>query len=236
MSKRNTSSILVIPDLHSPYHHPDTLAFLKAVKKKYKPTMTVCLGDEVDNHAISFHDNDVDLSSAGDELKLAAKFLQDLQKIFPVMTILDSNHGSLAVRRFKHHGIPMKYLSSYEQIYGLKQGWEWKNDLKLKLPDGSTCYFCHGITKNGLKLVKERGLSCIQGHHHCEFKIEYASTPDKLLWSLQSGCLIDRKSMAFAYDKLNLSRPILGCSLIIDSQPVLVPMLMDDKGRWIGRL
>lgn len=32
--------------MHIPYHHPDTIKFLKAVKKKYKPTRVVNLGDE----------------------------------------------------------------------------------------------------------------------------------------------------------------------------------------------
>ena len=30
-------SILVISDQHAPYHHIDTLDFLAAIKKKYKP-------------------------------------------------------------------------------------------------------------------------------------------------------------------------------------------------------
>jgi len=33
MNKR----ILVISDTHCPYHHPDLIPFLKAIKKKYKP-------------------------------------------------------------------------------------------------------------------------------------------------------------------------------------------------------
>jgi predicted phosphodiesterase len=40
--------ILVISDLHIPYEHRDALAFLRAVKAKYKPTQVICIGDEVD--------------------------------------------------------------------------------------------------------------------------------------------------------------------------------------------
>ena len=65
-------TILLIPDLHIPYHHPDSFAFLDAVKRKYKPTEVINLGDMEDNHAISFHESDADLFSAGDELKLIA--------------------------------------------------------------------------------------------------------------------------------------------------------------------
>ena len=52
--------ILVISDMHMPYHHPDSFAFLKAVKKSFDPTRIINIGDEVDNHGISFHDSDPD--------------------------------------------------------------------------------------------------------------------------------------------------------------------------------
>ena len=45
------------------------MAFLRALKKKYKGfDLVVGIGDEIDQHAISMHDSDPDLPSAGDEL------------------------------------------------------------------------------------------------------------------------------------------------------------------------
>ncbi len=67
--------ILVISDMHHPYSHPDVLPFLTALNKKYQPTRVVCVGDEIDCHAMSFHDSDPDLMSAGDELQAAIKAL-----------------------------------------------------------------------------------------------------------------------------------------------------------------
>ena len=32
---------------------------------------------------------------------------------------------------------------------------------------------------------------------------------------------------------MNIKRPVIGTGLIIDSQPVLAPMLMDEDGNWI---
>jgi len=97
----DTSSILVISDQHMPYEHSDMFEFLEAVKKKYKPTMVVNIGDEVDKHALSFHDSDVDLPSAGYELEMAIEKITRMEKLFPEMSIVDSNHGSLALRKFK---------------------------------------------------------------------------------------------------------------------------------------
>lgn len=236
MKKLNTSRILTISDQHMPYEHPDMFRFLAAIKTKFKPTLVVNGGDEIDGQALSFHDSDSDLPSAGDELKKATDKIKQLEKMFPDMILLDSNHGSLAVRRFKHHGIPMKFLATQNEVYGVSKRWSWVNDLTLKLPNGQPVYFCHGMSKNGIKLAAQRGTCVVQFHYHTEFRIDYIGNPNSLLWSLQSGCLIDRKSLAFAYDKLNLNRPIIGTSMIIDSKPVLIPMTLNSKGRWTGKL
>jgi len=102
--KENNSRIIILSDMHIPYNHPDMLNFLKAVKTKYKPTRALCVGDEVDYHAMSFHDSDPDLPSAGDELVNSIKILKDVYKIFPQMDLVDSNHGSMVYRKGKHHG------------------------------------------------------------------------------------------------------------------------------------
>ena len=237
MSKKlDTRRILCISDQHMPFEHKDMFRFLAAIKRKYKPTLIVNGGDEIDAHALSFHDSDSDLPSAGDELLRAIKKLKQLEKMFPDMLILDSNHGSLAARRLKHHGIPMKYLATPHQIYGVSTRWQWVNDFTLTLPNGQPVYLCHGMTKQGIKLAAQRGTNVVQFHFHTDFRIDYIGNPNSLMWSLQSGCLIDRKSLAFAYDKLNLNRPIIGTSMIIDSKPVLIPLEMDRNGRWIGSL
>lgn len=234
--KSKNNRILVISDQHMPYEHPDMFKFLAAIKKQYKPDTIVNIGDEIDNHDLSFHDSDKDLPAAGDELKLAITKLKQLEKLFPTMTLVDSNHGSLAIRKMKHHGIPMKFLATNQQIYGVSDKWRWVNELNLKLPNGQNCYFVHGISKNGRQLAAQRGTNTVEGHFHTEFRIDYISNPDNLLWSMQVGCLIDKKSLAFAYDKLNLQRPVLGVGLIVDSLPILIPMKLNRKGRWTGKL
>ena len=71
-------SILCISDQHAPYHHPDTLYFLAALKKEYKPDCVVNMGDELDWHSISFHDHHPGLHSPKDELEIAKGFFKKL--------------------------------------------------------------------------------------------------------------------------------------------------------------
>jgi hypothetical protein len=222
--------------MHIPYHHCDTFAFLAAVKKKYQPTRVVSVGDEVDHHAISFHDSDPDLRSAGDELEAAIRHVKTLSRIFPVMDILDSNHGSLAFRRALSTGLPRKYIRSYNDVLGAPDGWRWHMDLILTLPDGQRVFFHHGLSKDVMKVVMRKGMCVVQGHFHTEQRIGYTYGPRKPLWGMAVACSIDNKSLAFAYNKSNLETPMLGHGLILDGHPKLLPMHLDAKGRWDGRV
>lgn len=236
MKKTQNDRILVVSDIHAPYQHPDTLKFLKAVSKEYRPTRVVLIGDEVDHHAMSFHDSDPDLHSAGDELKEALKVLKPLYQLFPKADIVDSNHGSMHYRRGKHAGVPRKYLRDYNDVLDAPKGWRWHNDLLLKVKGNNQVYFHHGLNKDVMKVVAQRGVCVVQGHYHTEFRIGYLGNPNHLLWGLQVGCSIDSKSMAFAYDKTNLGRPIIGHGLIENGLPRLLPMILDRRGRWVGKV
>lgn len=226
------SSVLVISDLHIPYHHQDAFDFLKALKKKYKPDLVVNIGDELDHHAISMHEHNPDLMSAGDELKHSKEYIRELEKIFPEMTLVHSNHSSLVYRRALKYGLPKDYLKSYNEFLGVGNGWKWVDDYTITLSDGSRCFFTHGISADVLKVAAQYGMNTVQGHFHTKFSIGYFSNPDALIWGMQVGCLINQKSMAFDYAKNFKSRFIVGCGMIIDGQPKLMPMVLDKDGRW----
>lgn len=233
--EEDNSRILFISDMHIPYHHVDTIAFLKHLKAKYNPTRVICLGDELDKHALSYHDSDPDLPSAGDELKKSLPVIQELFEIFPTMDIIESNHGSLVWRKAKTFGIPKHYIKSYNDVLGVDGGWKWSFDLTVNLPNGQKCYVHHGKTSNVIQLSQQMGMCAVQGHFHESFKIDYWGNPTGLYWGMQCGCLIDDDTMAFNYNNVNIKRPIIGTGLVIDSMPVLEPMVLDVNGRWVGK-
>jgi len=231
-------TILAIPDLHAPYQHVDALDFLQDVRDMYEPDLVVNLGDALDFHNISFHDSDPNLYNAGGELHHAQLVMSDLEKLFPEMYIIGSNHGDLPLRRFVANGLPRQLLKSFNEIYAVGDGWKFVPDLTIKvkgrnIPD---LYFVHAIRKNALQVAQQRGQRFICGHFHENFEVRYAGNPNSLLWAVMSGCLIDKKSYAFAYNKLNLQRPILGCTVVEDGFPTLIPMVLDSGGRWIGEV
>ena len=229
------SRILVISDTHAPYHHPDTLKFLTAIKDKYDPDRVVHIGDELDNHAMSFHPSDSSLYSAGDELKKGREVLWAMEELYPKVDVMESNHGSLAYRKAMVAGIPKEMLRPYADLLGLRY-WKWHPDLTITLPDKQPCFFHHGRSANSMTYLKDTGMSCVQGHFHEKFNVQYHGREERLTWVIATGCLIDDHSLAMAYNNCNLKRPIIGCSMIIDSQPRLMPMVLNRKGRWNGKL
>lgn len=228
-------SILVISDMHHPYAHQDVLPFLKAVKKKYKPTDVVCIGDEADFHDSSFHDSDPDLDSAGIELQKAIKGLKPIYALFPKVTVVESNHGSMVMRKALVGKIPRKAIKSYNDILDAPKGWKWVFDCVVNTPLGPV-YFCHGKSGAAGRLASQYGMSAVQGHFHEKAQITYISTPQKLMFDAHTGCLADDKSLALGYNKVNPKRPIVSLLVIVDGIPQLIPMVLNTKGRWINRL
>lgn len=225
----DNSRILFISDMHIPYHHSGLLPFLAGLKLRYNPTRIICLGDELDKHAMSFHDSDPDLMSAGDELRASLPVIAELYEMFPEMDIIDSNHGSMIYRKAKHHGLPRRYIKSYNEVLGVGEGWVWHNDMTIILPETDTMpeqklYIHHGKSADAVKTSQAMSMSHICGHYHESFGIKYWANPNGLFFAVNAGCLIDDDSYAFSYNNVNLKRPIIGTALIIDGVPILEAM------------
>lgn len=221
--------------MHHPYSHPDTIPFLTALKNLHKFDTVVCIGDEADFHDASFHDSDPDLDSAGVELDKAIEGLKPVYKLFPKVTVIESNHGSMVLRKALVGKIPRKALKSYNDILDAPKGWSWVFDIIIQTPIGPV-YFCHGKSTTPGKLASQYGMSCVQGHFHEKAQISYISTPERLMFDAHTGCLADDKSLALGYNKVNPKRPIVSVLIIINGIPQLIPMVLNKTGRWIGKL
>jgi len=227
--------ILVISDMHLPYQHKDSIKFLKEIKKEFKPDRIINIGDLLDFHAISMHEHNPDLYSAGMELDKAKEYIQQLKAIFPEVTEVDSNHSSLVYRRALKYGMSKQFLKPYGDFLGTRK-WKWVDDLTLTMSNGQRCFFTHGRSADVLKVSQAMGMSAVQGHYHTKFVISYWANPDNLFFGMNVGCLINQKSMAFNYAKNFKTRFILGCGIILNGIPRLLPMVINKKGDWIGKI
>ena len=227
--------ILIISDMHLPYHSKDSIKFLKEIKKEFKPDTVINIGDLLDFHAISFHSTDPDLFSAGHELREARKYVKEIESLFPKVIEVVSNHSSLVYRRALKFGMSKEFLKDYGDFLGTRK-WKWVDDLTLKMSNGQKCFFTHGRSADILKVSQTQAMSTVSGHYHTKFLISWWANPDNLFFAMQVGCLINQKSMAFAYAKNFKTRFILGCGVILDGIPKLLPMVLNNKGDWIGKI
>ena len=196
----------------------------------------VSVSGNCDGHSISFHDSDPNLDSAGSELEKAKVMLEQWHTAFPNMLICNSNHGSLIYRRAKAHGLPVQYIKKYRDVLFPEHGapgWSWRDGWKINTPLGLVL-FKHQASGDVVADAAHEGCNVAVGHEHGQFKIGYAASSTRLYWGMVAGCGIDRNSLAFAYGKHTKNKPMLGCAVIMNGEPVLVPMVMDETGRWVG--
>lgn len=234
--------ILIISDTHCPFDHQDAIPFLKAVKKSmdFKDGKDLCvhIGDEISAGAWSYHEKDQSMPGPDDEMDLAIGRLKEYYRLFPDVTVLESNHGSLAYRKAKSGNIPSQWIKSYRDALQAPASWTWTKHLRVSLASGEPVNFFHGLRTNAFAEALVLGESLVQGHHHNALYIrkEWVPAIKQVLFGMQVGCLINDKSPEFDYNKNTAKRPALGCGIIYRGSPRVMPLRLNYQGRWLGRL
>ncbi len=228
--------VLVVPDLHVPFHHADALPFLKALKRHVGPTKIINLGDEVDMHAFSTtFAPDPDGLSPGMELDAAVKELKPFYKEFPKTLVCHSNHTSRPFRKAFHFGLPAKLFRTYREFLEAPAGWEWADSHTI---DG--IHYEHGEGASGqngaIRIALQSMRSTVIGHIHAFAGVNWAANTRHLVYGFNVGCLIDKDKYAFAYAKHIRHKPILGAGVVERGIPRYYPMKLDSGGNWTGKL
>jgi len=228
------SKILIIPDLHSPVARKGALNFCRDIRRKYKTNHTIFIGDVVDNHAISFHAHHPELPGPKDEYELAYGHLQEWYKAFPKADVVLGNHDRRIVRLAQSVNIPKRFLRNYSEIWNTPK-WVWADDFIY-----DEVYYSHGDgVGSGLypafNLTRQMGMSCIIGHHHSAGGIKWLVNPLRRMFGLDTGCLVDDKSFAFAYGARTKKRSVLSAAVVIDGTPqhIIMPCGPGEK-YWNG--
>jgi hypothetical protein len=225
-----TNNALVIGDTHEPYCHKDYRNFCYEVANFYKCDRIFHIGDEVDNHAISYHETDPDLHSAGLEADMAYEAMQNWFKTFPIVDVCIGNHTALNLRKGQTAGLPKRFLKTYNQIWDAPASWKWDwqhffGDVVLEHGTGSS-------GPNGaINRARDNRRPTVIGHIHSYGGVQYLASEWDLLYGLNVGCGIDINSPAFAYGRNFKKRPTLGCGVLLDGGRVgiFVPMDLGKK-------
>ena len=232
------SNVLAISDCQIPFDHKDSLKFLVAVAKKYKVNKVIQIGDLVDNYSLSSYIHDPEAMSAGEELNTTIKRLKEYYKAFPKVDVLYGNHDIRLFRKAQEAGIPKSYIRPLGDVLQFPKGWKFHDELVIdnviyehgdKLGNGGGA----GAFK---KAIDSNMASTIFGHFHAQAGIKYFANKKHLCFAMNIGCLMDTKSYAAAYGAAFPSKPILSCAVILDGQPILIPMVLNQRGRWVNKL
>ena len=240
--KKIYKKVLIFSDLHYPAHHPDTVKFLKAVKRKYKGfDKVVCNGDLVDFHACAQWERNRLLPDFPFELEEAVEQLKELFKVFPKVDMTWGNHDLRVAKKAAKEGLSTRFLRGFLEAVEAPKGWTLHSEVILRTPLDMV-KIVHDVGSRLIwKAVSIKGMNLVQGHRHTLFEIQYVANDLSLNWGMTTGCLIDHSHPAFNYARTSsgtdrMLKPLIGCGVIINGVPQLVPMVLDENGRWIGKL
>jgi hypothetical protein len=207
--KRNTKNVLVIGDLHEPFTLDGYLEFCLYIQKKYQTTHTIFIGDELDAHAVSYHDHDPDGYSAGHELERAIEKLEPWVEAFPVADVCIGNHTRLVARKAVTGGIPSAWLRSYSDVLGAPS-WEFREEFIY-----DNVKYVHGEQGSARIRARKDLISTVQGHRHPEAYVEHIVGETFHIFGMQVGCGIDRRAYAFNYAKAG-TKPAISVGVVLD--------------------
>lgn len=209
---------LIISDLHEPCSRKGALAFCRDIRRKYKTNHTIFIGDIADNHAISFHAHHPEMPGPKKENELAREAIHKWNKAFPKADVVLGNHDRRIVRLAESVNIPAKWIRNYKDGWNTPN-WNWVDEVVY-----DEVYYIHGDGAGtslypAYNLVRKMGMSCCLGHHHSAGGIKWLVNPLRRMFGLDTGCLIDDKTMAFAYNKRAKIRSVLSIAVVIDGIP-----------------
>lgn len=220
----NPNNVLEIADMHEPFCKEGYLEHCVAMRDKYDCGKIVLIGDEVDLCGISQWEKDPDGFSAGTEASLAQDKMKLWYKAFPEAFVCIGNHTARPFRMAKQHGIPKKFIKSYEEAWEAPEGWKWADHWEV-----NGVWYTHGTGFSGanaaIRIATRYQQNVVIGHIHSEAGIQYAANKNKLIWGKQLGGALDDNSYAAFYAKDQLKKSIVGCGVTLNGElPIYEPM------------
>lgn len=218
----------IIGDTHIPYELDGYLEFCKDIFEQWNCDTIVHIGDLVDHHALSFHDNEPSLKNAEGELEDARMRLQPWYEAFPELYLCEGNHDLIPKRQLTKIGMNAeRWMRPLNDVYDMPEGWKMVDEVMI---DG--VLYHHGYTANGVNGFRndaiKRMCRTVSGHAHGNAGVSATASSHRLVWGMAVGCGVDVKSMAMVYGKHFLQKPIIACGVVIDGVLPVVEFM--DRG------
>lgn len=214
-------NVLVVGDLHSPFIKEGYLDFCKAVQKKHKCKEVIFIGDIIDSHYSSFHTQDPDGYSAGDELSRAIDQLKDWYSAFPIASVIFGNHDLIISRKMMDAGLSSRWMQKMSDVLEIPN-WIFM-DHKVK----NNILYVHGHGAGHAVVRAKRDLtSIVAGHFHSKAYVEYIVGLNFRIFGMQVGCGVDDTAYSMAYGK-NSPKSAISCGVVLDNGRQAIVEMME---------
>lgn len=220
----------IIGDTHAPFTHPRYIDFVGDTFEAWDVGAVVHIGDVVDHHRLSFHDQDPSGHGAEDEADRAIAEVARWHAAFPGARVCVGNHDERHFRVARKAGMPDRYLKGYRDLWSTPT-WKWELSHEI---DGVS--YEHGTGASGKYPAITRAIArrrnIVIGHCHTVGGVSWHTNEISRIFGMSVGCGIDINTYAFAYQTVFAVRPILGCGIVIDGEcAIFEPMPLERYGR-----
>ena len=222
MRETDTRNVLVVGDLHCPWDLDEYLPWVLEQYDTYNCNQVIFIGDVLDSAGYSYHEQNPDLPSAGDELNFAIKRVQRWYNEFNQegTKVIIGNHDRMAARKAMTGGIPSAWLKSYSEVLGTPN-WEF---VERYVQDN--VQYVHGEGGTARTKCRADMMNTVQGHLHTQAYTEHYVGKKFRVYGTQVGCGIDHDSYAMAYAKYG-KKPAIGCAVILNNGKTPLNLLME---------
>lgn len=216
----NPKNVLVIGDTHIPFEREGYLEHCRAVQEKYDCGTVVHIGDIIDSHYSSFHEQDPDGRSAGDELAISITKTKEWHRVFPNAYCTIGNHDAIIMRKAFSSGLSSRWIKGMDEVLEMPT-WKFVDNVEI---DGIMYTHQLGANLFGAAMARRQSLVC--GHHHTKAEIQWNANKGNRIFSMFVGCGIDDKAYAFNYAKLTPRKSFISCAVVLDGGrlPIIEPM------------
>lgn len=214
------NKVLIVSDLHFPFHDKKSLKKVLRLIAKERPTHVIQIGDVLDQYVFSKYSKSSSITPKKDVvkgLKLAQSFWSTVKSLAPKAKRIQilGNHDLRLAKRISEKIPEMAELFSHKDLYKFSGVEVLESDRDYKIIDGVV--YCHGWLSKSLDHATYFNKPTVHGHRH-----RPAIETKGKLWSMDTGYLANPSSKPLSYTMSKYSQWRHACGIVEDGQPRLI--------------